>query len=171
MAIPWATPDTKRLQIKAFSIASTGKVRQLPLVFPFPTPMTLRLGTRSLCRAFGLQSPRSRSHSIQQLPGDYSVVLPKEPFVWGVSHIIPRPVPIHIRRPPYIKGDRPTVNDLNHREVYEGDGRVALGSPEEMSLRKAALLARDALNYASALVKVATSFILAAAYLILTTPR
>lgn len=116
--------------------------------------MAFRLGPQSLSRAFKQQIPKWRSYSLQQLPGDYSVVLPKEPFVWGVSHIIPRPVPIHIPRPPYVKGDSPTLNDPNHREAHEGDGRIVLGSPEEMSLRKAALLARDALNYASTLVKV-----------------
>jgi methionyl aminopeptidase len=83
------------------------------------------------------------------------VILPKEPFVWGVSHIIPRPVPIHIPRPPYIKGDSPMLNDSNHREAYGDDVRIALGSSDEVSLRKAALLARDALNYASTLAKVA----------------
>ena len=78
---------------------------------------------------------------------------------------------MHIPRPPYIKGDRPTLNDMNHREVYEDDYRITLGSPEEMSLRKAALLARDALNYASTLVKVATSSIISVAFLVLTAPR
>ena len=121
--------------------------------------MALRLGTRSLSRALRQQSLRYGNRSIQQLPGDYSVVLPKEPFVWGVSHIIPRPVPIHIPRPPYIKGDRPTLDDPKYGEPYGGDGRIVLGSPEEKSLRRAALLARDALNYASTLAKVITSSI------------
>ena len=125
---------------------------------PVPTLMALRPGTRSLYRALR-QSPRHRNYSIQQLPGDYSVVLPREPFVWGVSHIIPRPVPIHIPRPPYIKGDRPILDDTKHGEPFDGDGRIALGSSEEKSLRKAALLARDALNYASTLVKVVASSI------------
>jgi len=118
--------------------------------------MTLRLGTRSLSRVLRQQSSRYRNYSIQQLPGDYSVVLPREPFVWGVSHIIPRPVPIHIPRPPYIEGDRPILCDSKHGEPYDDDGRIVLGSPEEKQLRKAALLARDALNYASTLVKVIT---------------
>jgi len=104
--------------------------------------------------AFKLRNPRHRKYSIQQLPGDYSVVLPKEPFVWGVSHIIPRPVPVHIPRPPYIKGDRPIPDDPMNGDPYEGDGRIVLGSPEERSLRNAALLAKDALNYASTLAKV-----------------
>jgi len=133
------------------------KARQLPLALPFPPSMTLRLGTRSLSRALRQQSPRYRNYSIRQLPGDYSVVLPKEPFVWGVSHITPRTVPIHIPRPPYIEGDRPTLHDPKHGEPYDGDGRIVLGSPDETSLRKAALLARDALNYVSTLAKVVTS--------------
>jgi len=109
---------------------------------------------RSLSHTLRQQNLRYRNYSIQQLPGDYSVVLPKEPFVWGVSHIIPRPVPIHISRPPYIKGGRPILGDPDNGDPYEGDGRIALGSSEEQSLRKAALLARDALNYASTLAKV-----------------
>ena len=133
--------------------------RQLPPTFSFRTLMTLRLGTRSLSRVFRQQSFRYKNYSLQQLPGDYSVVLPKEPLVWGVSHITPRPVPIHIPRPPYIKGDRPTLDDPKCGDPYEGDGRIALGSPEEKSLRKAALLARDALDYASTLAKVTTPLI------------
>jgi len=126
---------------------------------PVPTPMAPRLGTQLLYRTLRRQSPRYKNYSIQRLPGDYSVVLPKEPFVWGVSHIIPRPVPIHVARPPYIKGDRPILGDPKHGELYDGDGRIVLGSSEEKSLRKAALLARDALNYASTLVEVITSLI------------
>ena len=121
--------------------------------------MALRLGTLSLRRAFRQQNLRHRIHSVRQLPGDYSVVLPKEPFVWGVSHIIPRPVPAHIPRPPYIKGDRPILDDPKNGDPYEGDGRIVLGSPEERTLRKAALLARDALNFAATLAKVITSLI------------
>ena len=121
---------------------------------PFPFPMALRLGSRSLSHTLRRYSLRYRSYSTQQLPGDYSVVFPKEPFVWGVSHIIPRPVPVHIPRPPYIKGDRPILDDPKNGDPYEGDGRIELGSSEEHSLRNAALLARDALSYASTLAKV-----------------
>lgn len=130
--------------------------RQIPLALSFPPSMTLRLGTRSLSRALRQQSPGYRNYSMQRLPGDYSVVLPKEPFVWGVLHITPRTVPIHIPRPPYIKGDRPILRDPKHGESYDGDGRIVLGSPDETSLRKAALLARDALNYVSSFAKVVT---------------
>ena len=149
-------PSRRRLRIRSpvdrvdeFERRS-GNFRPLP----FPFPMALRLGARSLSHTLRQQSLRYRNYSIQQLPGDYSVVFPQEPFVWGVSHIIPRPVPVHIPRPPYIKGDRPIPDDSTNGDPYEGDGRVELGSPEERSLRKAALLARDALNYASTLAKV-----------------
>ena len=127
-----------------------GNFRTLPFLFP----MALRLGIQSLSHTLGRRCLRHRNYSIQQLPGDYSVVFPKEPFVWGVSHIIPRPVPVHIPRPPYIKGDRPILDDSTNGDPYEGDGRIELGSPEEQSLRNAALLARDALRYASTLAKV-----------------
>jgi hypothetical protein len=120
--------------------------------------MNFRLGTRLLCRSSGQRIPRCGNYSTQQLPGDYSVVLPKEPLVRGVSHITPRPVPKHIPRPPYIKRDGSALNELGHVETYEGDGRIALGSSEETSLRKAALLARDALCYASTLIKVISLF-------------
>ena len=114
--------------------------------------MALRPGSRSLFRTLRQQGLRYRNYSLQQLPGDYSVVFPK--LVSGVSHIIPRPVPLHIPRPPYTKDDGPIHNDSANGDPYEGDGRIELGSPEEQSLRKAALLARDALNYASTLAKV-----------------
>ena len=38
--------------------------------------------------------------------GDYDIILPPEPYVWGVSHIHPRPVPDGIARPTYaLRGD------------------------------------------------------------------
>ena len=84
--------------------------------------------------------------------GIYSVILPPEPFVFGVSHISQRPVPPHILRPPYVtpsSSAQPTSNS--------GDGRIQLGSPEERRLRSAARLARNVLEYAGTLVKVKTS--------------
>jgi len=39
-------------------------------------------------------------------------------------------------------------------ESYTGDGRITLGSPEEILLRKSASLAKDVLNFAEKLVKV-----------------
>jgi methionyl aminopeptidase len=84
--------------------------------------------------------------------GIYSVILPPEPFVFGVSHIAQRPVPPHILRPPYVtpsSSAKPTSNS--------GDGRIQLGSSGERRLRSAARLARDVLEYAGTLVKVKTN--------------
>ena len=166
-AIPQATDHARDCKSKPFRSCQCQVERGIGNFrsYPFSTPMTLRLGTRQLSRAFRQQSQRYRSHSTQQLPGDYSVVLPKEPFVWGVSHIIPRAVPVHIPRPPYVKGDRPILDDPDNGDPYEGDGRIVLGSSEEKSLRGAALLARDALSYASTLAKVITSSLIRRGYL------
>lgn len=91
------------------------------------------------------------SESDDELFGTYSVILPPEPFVFGVSHISQRPVPPHILRPPYVTSSssaQPTSNS--------GDGRIQLGSSEERRLRSAARLARGVLEYAGSLVKVKT---------------
>lgn len=86
--------------------------------------------------------------------GIYSVILPPEPFVFGVSHIAQRPVPPHILRPPYV-----TPSSRAHSggaASTSGDGRIQLGSSEDRRLRSAAQLARNVLEYAGTLVKVKT---------------
>ncbi|KAG6858900.1 hypothetical protein C0995_013049, partial [Termitomyces sp. Mi166 len=84
--------------------------------------------------------------------GDYSVILPEEPFIWGVSHIIPRNVPENIKRPPYAK---PGYTDKGLHSFPE---RIALGGEAEVRLRDAANLARKVRDYAGTLVKVCTLF-------------
>ncbi|KAF9030439.1 methionyl aminopeptidase [Hymenopellis radicata] len=76
--------------------------------------------------------------------GKYSVILPEEPFVFGVSHIKNRPVPASIIRPPYVEGFK----------EKKGNGVIELGGKEEERVRRAARLARDTRNYAGSLVKV-----------------
>lgn len=98
---------------------------------------------------------QSRKYSTPSLPGDYSVILPKEPFVWGVSHIIPRLVPPQIKRPAYAQID---ADGTRGSDSYTGDGRITLGSPEEALLRNSASLAKDVLNFAGQLVKVYPQF-------------
>jgi len=83
--------------------------------------------------------------------GTYSVILPPEPFIFGVSHIPQRPVPSHISRPPYVTFSAHGQPDPC---VSSGDGRIQLGSPREWRLRRAAQLAREVLEYAGTLVKV-----------------
>ena len=89
--------------------------------------------------------------------GTYSVILPPEPFIFGVSHIPQRPVPSHIARPPYITTS--ATHDQPGPCVYSGDGRIQLGSPREWRLRRAAQLAREVLEYAGTLVKVKANIV------------
>jgi methionyl aminopeptidase len=88
--------------------------------------------------------------------GTYSVILPPEPFVMGVSHIVQRPVPEHIPRPSYMT---PSAHGQSTLGEASGDGRIQLGSSAERRLRQAARLARDVLEYAGTLVKVKAGFV------------
>jgi hypothetical protein len=92
--------------------------------------------------------------------GTYSIILPPEPFVLGVSHISQRPVPKHIPRPSYVTRStderQPTLGEASDGG---GDGRIRLGSSGERRLRQAARLARDVLEYAGTLVKVKAGFV------------
>ncbi len=83
--------------------------------------------------------------------GTYSVILPPEPFIFGVSHIPQRPVPSHIARPSYAT---PSAHGRPNPCVSSDDGRIQLGSTGEWRLRRAAQLAREVLEYAGTLVKV-----------------
>lgn len=85
--------------------------------------------------------------------GRYEVILPEEPYVWGTSHIKVRSVPQQIPRPPYVDSHSPKSPE-GFREKYSGDGRIRLGSEDEVRLRKAAKLARSVLHFAGTLVKV-----------------
>jgi methionyl aminopeptidase len=89
--------------------------------------------------------------------GNYSVVLPHEPFVFGVSHIPQRPVPPHIPRPPYLTSS--AHNQFTFDEP-SNDGRIRLDSSGERRLREAAKLAREVLEFAGTLVKVEVGIVL-----------
>lgn len=95
--------------------------------------------------------------------GSYSVILPPEPFVFGVGHIRARSVPSHISLPPYVASlplpqrragvdERPFDGD-----PYTGDGRIELGSEAESRLRTAAKLAKKTLEFAGSLVNVGST--------------
>lgn len=122
----------------------------------------LRLVATSQCPGFGVT--RSVSSTPDHVPhdedtselgaesfGTYSVILPPEPFIFGVSHIPQRPVPSHIARPSYVT---PSARGQSDPCVYSSDGRIQLDSPGEWRLRRAAQLAREVLEYAGTLVKV-----------------
>lgn len=83
--------------------------------------------------------------------GSYSVILPDEPFVWGVSHITPRAVPPSIGRPPYA---RILTDDESPEEPYGDDSRIRLGSEEEPRLRASARLARKVREFSKTIVRV-----------------
>ncbi|KAH0840302.1 peptidase M24, structural domain-containing protein [Lanmaoa asiatica] len=91
--------------------------------------------------------------------GNYSVILPEEPFVWGVSHITPRTVPSGIGRPPYAQTGadaKPTSHSSRSgpsQEPYEDDSRILLGSEEETKLRAASMLARKIREFSGTLVR------------------
>ena len=89
--------------------------------------------------------------------GNYSVILPPEPFVFGVDHIPQRPVPEHIPRPPYLTSS--TRHPYTLRES-SSDDRIRLGGSEERRLREAARLAREVLEYAGTLAKVKAGVII-----------
>jgi len=86
--------------------------------------------------------------------GDYAIILPPDPPVWGTSHIIPRTVPEHILRPPYASATETDSEDPFLGDPYEGDGRICLRSEAETSLRAAATLARNTLQWIGPQVQV-----------------
>ena len=83
--------------------------------------------------------------------GAYNVILPSEPFIFGVNHIHPRVVPDHIVRPQYAYGssnsniDTPSLRD---------NEKINLGGEAELRIREAALLAKKVREFASTQVKV-----------------
>ncbi|KAJ7757554.1 methionyl aminopeptidase [Mycena metata] len=74
-------------------------------------------------------------HSLAKNIRSFSVILPEEPFIYGVSHIKPRIVPEHIPRPHYAGGSPTVIQDV--------DGKVQLGGDAERSVRAAAKLAKN----------------------------
>ncbi|KAK0499470.1 methionyl aminopeptidase [Armillaria luteobubalina] len=78
--------------------------------------------------------------------GTYSVIFPEEPFVFGVSHIAPKPVPPPIPMPPYVGS--------GHDVTSAGDSIITLGSEEEARVRRAGALASKVREFAGSLVKV-----------------
>ncbi|PPQ78873.1 hypothetical protein CVT26_011836 [Gymnopilus dilepis] len=82
--------------------------------------------------------------------GSYSVILPEEPFVFGVSHIESRTVPAHIVKPPYAL----TSDGMPDPKSRQDSSKIKLGGEEESRLRAAARLAKEVRVFAGSLVKV-----------------
>lgn len=81
---------------------------------------------------------------------DYNVILPAEPFVFGVSHIQPRFVPDHVVKPPYARGISVPTED----SPLQDSGKIELGGEAELKIREAALLAKKVREFAGTQVKV-----------------
>jgi len=119
---------------------------------------------RRTLRPFARVSTRHRLHHPRRLTkaaealiqdahdfGNYDIILPEEPFVFGVSHITPRRVPEGILRPDYAKPEFSAENIRNARNLVE---RITLGGEAEARQREAGMLARKALGCAGRLVQV-----------------
>jgi methionyl aminopeptidase len=87
--------------------------------------------------------------------GSYEVILPEEPFVFGVSHIRPRNVPEHILKPPYAL----TADGMPEQTPRANSGKIKLGGEAESRIREAALLAKKVREFAGNQVKVSTATI------------
>ncbi|KAI0677699.1 methionine aminopeptidase [Trametes maxima] len=87
--------------------------------------------------------------------GYYEVVLPQEPFVWGTSHIIPRVVPLHIPKPPYVPellgpdADPPTAEE----NMLSSQRKFITDAEDLKKLRTSARFAGEVLNFAGTLVQ------------------
>ena len=114
-----------------------------------------QLGGRFAWQSRNYQSIRRFTSERREL--DYNIILPAEPFVFGVDYIQPRVVPDHIARPPYACGTNkldPTVEFENPLQDSDGSGKIKLGGQAELKIRQAALLAKKVREFASSQVKV-----------------
>ncbi|EEB91819.1 hypothetical protein MPER_09763 [Moniliophthora perniciosa FA553] len=80
--------------------------------------------------------------------GSYSVILPEEPYVFGVSHIKTREVLETIQRPPY------AMKIKSARKRPKQEAKITLGGEEEEKLRASSRLAKNVREFAGSLVKV-----------------
>lgn len=99
-----------------------------------------------LAQSRSYQSTRRSNLEREDVQGVYNVILPAEPFVFGVDHIQPRAVPDHIARPPYARtGSSVPLQD---------NEKINLGGESELRIREAALLAKKVREFAGTQVKV-----------------
>lgn len=113
--------------------------------YPYPV-----VGCRGLSQH--TQAVASRDYEEDIDFGDYSVILPQEPFVWGTGYIQPRSVPLSIHRPVYALDG--SDGSAKEPDVDILGGLIKLRGEEEFRLRAAADLAKRTLQYSGTLVKV-----------------
>ncbi|KIM38727.1 hypothetical protein M413DRAFT_447677 [Hebeloma cylindrosporum] len=111
----------------------------------------LHRSTRHLCaRRF---STREEEPETFEDFGDYSIIFPPDPVVWGVSHIKPRTVPSHIVRPPYAFPGGDAADPPSH----QNSSKIKLGGEAEHKIREVALLAKKVREFAGTQVKIGTT--------------
>ncbi|GJJ06904.1 hypothetical protein Clacol_001100 [Clathrus columnatus] len=98
-------------------------------------------------RPFWVRTQSYSNNGNPNLFGNYDIILPEEPFVYGVKHIPVNPVPPTIPRPPYTFGNI-DEDDPAFGDPYTGDGRISLGGEDETKLKKAASIAKSVLGTA-----------------------
>lgn len=115
---------------------------------------THRHRTATTFGQFSNPEPSEHDHNF----GHYDVILPEEPFIWGVSHIKLRTVPEYIRRPKYALPDvsgKVGKEEAEDKSVWKtGADRIIVKGEDEAKLRSTAGLASEVLKYAGSLVKV-----------------
>ena len=87
--------------------------------------------------------------------GNYQILLPQEPFIFGVNHIKRRSVPKKIARPPNYPQDGVEVDpDADLPDAGASRVLIPLGGEEERKIRASCKLAAETLRFAGSLVKV-----------------
>ncbi|KAL1719265.1 methionine aminopeptidase [Schizophyllum commune] len=86
--------------------------------------------------------------------GNYQILLPQEPFIFGVNHIKRRSVPKKIARPPNYPQDGEEVDpDADLPDAGASRVLIPLGGEEERKIRASCKLAAETLRFAGSLVK------------------
>lgn len=118
-----------------------------------PRLLTRNFAIRNQFRAQSRNCQSIRRFSSEQQDfGTHNIILPPEPFVFGVYHIQPRIVPDHIVRPPYALLGNSASPPLE--DPLQNNGKIKLGGVEELKIRQVALLAKKVREFASTQVKV-----------------
>ncbi|KAI0650891.1 methionine aminopeptidase [Trametes meyenii] len=137
------TPCSRTLLQSLSSRVSPGRLNSLPRC---PQTLTRRLSS----------SPSKDAQSEHDLRyGYYDVVLPQEPLVWGTSYIIPRVVPPHIPKPPYVPEFLgPDADGPAAEEDMSSSRRKLITDAEDLKkLRTSARFAGEVLNFAGTFVQ------------------
>jgi len=130
-------------------LARLGLASELSTKVPNTANFLRRNAQYKSARRFSTEKGQETQETFEDF-GDYSIIFPPDPIVWGVSHIQPRTVPPHIRRPPYaILG-----SESAEAPTHESSGIIILGGEAEHKIREAASLAKKVREFAGTQVKV-----------------